>query len=141
MKKLIPVAAVAATTMALCVAGATAEAPAGGPGAGHGHQGRGPVVRAAVHACKAERSELGREAFGEKYGRPAFRNCAHQALPEARNAAQECRAEREETGVDAFREKYGSNENGRNAFGKCVSGKTASDVGDDEETTEPPATA
>jgi hypothetical protein len=39
------------------------------------------------------------------------------------NAAQECKEERgdSEESRDAFREKYGTNENGRNAFGKCVS--------------------
>ena len=39
------------------------------------------------------------------------------------NAAQECREERgtTETSRAAFRDFYGTNENGRNAFGKCVS--------------------
>lgn len=39
------------------------------------------------------------------------------------NAAQECRTERgtSEATREAFRVKYGTNENGRNAFGKCVS--------------------
>jgi hypothetical protein len=41
----------------------------------------------------------------------------------ARNAAQECKAERA-ADLEAFRAEYGTNRNGRNAFGKCVSGKT-----------------
>ena len=84
--------------------------------------GHGVAVRAAVKACVQERKE-GREAFVNKYGHPAQRNCVRQTLPEARNAAQECRAERAEDGVDVFRENWGTNENGANAFGKCVSDK------------------
>ncbi len=40
------------------------------------------------------------------------------------NAAKECRAERGSTDAtrEAFRVKYGTNKNGKNAFGKCVSG-------------------
>ena len=40
------------------------------------------------------------------------------------NAAKECRAERGTTDAtrEAFRVKYGTNKNGKNAFGKCVSG-------------------
>jgi len=39
------------------------------------------------------------------------------------NAAQECRDERGDTDAsrEAFRARYGTNENKRNAFGKCVS--------------------
>ena len=40
------------------------------------------------------------------------------------NAAKTCRAERASLGVDAFNKKYGTNHNLRNAFGKCVSGKS-----------------
>jgi hypothetical protein len=41
------------------------------------------------------------------------------------NAAKQCKEERGDTEDSraAFREKYGANENGRNAFGKCVSQK------------------
>jgi hypothetical protein len=41
-------------------------------------------------------------------------------VAEFRNAAKECKAERAED-PEAFREAYGTNENGRNALGKCVS--------------------
>ena len=45
------------------------------------------------------------------------------------NAAQECRAERGGTTEtrEAFRAKFGTNANGRNAFGKCVSRKSAAE--------------
>jgi hypothetical protein len=37
--------------------------------------------------------------------------------------AKECAAERGRTRAGAFAIAYGTNENGRNAFGKCVSAK------------------
>ncbi len=102
----------------------------------------------AVAECRAER-EADPEAFKETYGtgpngRNAFGMCvsskrraeSREDRAEIRNAAQECKAEREELGVDAFREEYGTNENGRNAFGKCVSAK----VREGEEEEAPPAT-
>ena len=39
-------------------------------------------------------------------------------------AAKACKAERASIGVDAFAKKYGTNHNLKNAFGKCVSGKS-----------------
>lgn len=88
----------------------------------------------AAQECRAERAEIGVEAFRDKYGanknkRNAFGRCVRQGAreelaerrAERREAAQDCRAEREAIGVEAFREKYGSNRNKRNAFGKCVS--------------------
>jgi hypothetical protein len=42
-------------------------------------------------------------------------------------ASQACRAERASLGAKAFGEKYGTNWNLRNAFGKCVSGKSKAD--------------
>jgi hypothetical protein len=41
----------------------------------------------------------------------------------AGNPAKACKAERATLGEDAFAAKYGTNRNGRNAFGKCVSGR------------------
>jgi hypothetical protein len=38
--------------------------------------------------------------------------------------AQTCKAERATMGVEAFAKRYGTNHNLRNAFGKCVSGKS-----------------
>lgn len=164
-----------------CVLGAVLALPATAPAAPHD---RGDV-REAVHACKAELRELGREAFAELYeskracvraklreaaaerragrreavracreqglrGRE-LRDCVRRALRERReqareearrhrNAARECRAEREELGEEAFRELYGTNENGRNAFGKCVE-QHASDAEETPESEETEAEA
>jgi hypothetical protein len=96
----------------------------------------------AVAECRAER-QADPEAFKETYGtgpngRNAFGKCvsrkrraeSREDVAEIKNAAKACKAEREEWGVGAFREEYGTNENRRNAFGKCVSSK----VNEDEET-------
>jgi hypothetical protein len=96
----------------------------------------------AAQECKAER-DADSAAFQEKYGtngnkKNAFGKCvsmkAHEKkaaedaedaeeAEEFKNAAKECWTERA-ADVDAFREKYGTNPNKRNAFGKCVSGKS-----------------
>ena len=100
----------------------------------------------AAKECRAERDELGAEAFAEKYGtnrnnRNAFGKCVSgkaktiqqnqdaadaQVIEATKNAAKECDAERGDTPESqaAFQEKYGTNKNKKNAFGKCVSGKT-----------------
>jgi hypothetical protein len=85
---------------------------------------------AARAQCKDERGKTRatREAFRGKYH--GFSRCVRQNAAEEdaenkearQNAAQECRAERTEDPA-AFQETYGKNENGRNAFGKCVSQK------------------
>ena len=68
-------------------------------------------------------------------------------IAEAKNAAKECADEREALGDKDFAEKHGTNGNKRNAFGKCVSGKTHDDgegsPGDDDDQGEgdPPATS
>ena len=89
--------------------------------------------REAQKECRAERgtTDATREAFKAKYRN--FGDCVSQNAREAKaerkaaktNAARECRAERGDTAEsrEAFRAKYGTNENGRNAFGKCVSQK------------------
>ena len=93
---------------------------------------------AAQAACKAERAQLGAAAFRATYGKQARRNCirAHmrEAVQAVRNAAQECRAERE-ADADAFGDRYGENENGRNAFGKCVSRKVRASVAEEVQET------
>ena len=58
-----------------------------------------------------------------------------------RNAARDCKAERKLMGREAFAEEHGTNENGRNAFGKCVSAlakehKAAMDREDKQEAAE-----
>jgi hypothetical protein len=40
-------------------------------------------------------------------------------------AAKQCAQERKALGKEAFAVKYGTNRNGRNAFGRCVSGKVS----------------
>jgi hypothetical protein len=87
-----------------------------------------------------------REFYGtNKNGKNAFGKCvsakAHakkqaadtedaQEVSAVKNAAQECEAERSDPnfaashGGKSFEEFYGTNKNGKNAFGKCVSGKS-----------------
>ena len=99
--------------------------------------------RSAAKDCRAEREELGVEAFRAKYGtnrnrRNAFGKCVSgkaretreeedqqdmDEIAETKSSAKECSAERDQLGAEAFAEKYGTNANGKNAFGKCVSGK------------------
>lgn len=92
----------------------------------------------AAKECRAERgsTDATREAFAVKYGtnknrRNAFGKCvSRRALDEEqegetahKNASKECKAEAEELGAMAFAAKYGTGKQGRNAHGKCVSGK------------------
>lgn len=100
----------------------------------------------AAKECKAERA-ADATAFAELYGtngnkRNAFGKCVskkakakeHAAdeqdaedAAEFKNAAKECDAERGDTEDTraAFADEYGTNENKRNAFGKCVSSKAS----------------
>lgn len=98
----------------------------------------------AAQECKEERTTLGREAFNEKYGKNGNKNNAYgkcvstkakakkaemdeedaEEAAERKSAAKKCAAQRDEIGRDAFAEEWGTNENNKNAFGKCVS-KTA----------------
>lgn len=105
----------------------------------------------AARECRDERGDTAesREAFSAKYGTNAnksnaFGKCVSQKAKakqaeqdaedaedaaEAKDAAEECDGERGETQQTrkAFEDKYGSNGNKHNAFGKCVSQKTADD--------------
>jgi hypothetical protein len=103
----------------------------------------------AARECKAEREDPDfvkdhGETFDEFYGtnknvKNAYGKCvsskakAHKRQMDAKdkeeaqefkNAAKECAAERGKLGVEVFAIEYGTNENRRNAFGKCVSEKT-----------------
>ena len=49
------------------------------------------------------------------------------------DAAKACKAERKSLGVEAFNKKYGTNHNLKNAFGKCVSGKSKGKKDDKDE--------
>jgi hypothetical protein len=110
----------------------------------------------AAKACKAERSELGAQAFADKYGtnkskRNAYGKCVSttaKALNEEEDAedleaanarkaaAKDCASERSDIGRAAFADKYGTNKSKRNAFGKCVSATVRAD---DEPEPEPAA--
>lgn len=95
--------------------------------------------RAAIAQCKSERGNIKatREAWKTKYksmSRCVRQNAAEEAAEEqaaARNASKECKAEAADPDFAAthdgktFAEYYGSKPNGqgKNAHGKCVSGK------------------
>jgi hypothetical protein len=97
----------------------------------------GTEKNAAKQQCKVERghSPAAHEAFKAKYH--SFSRCArHNAAEEENeneaahdNAGKQCKAERADPGFAAahedetFEEFYGTNENGKNAYGKCVSNK------------------
>ena len=98
----------------------------------------------AAQECRAERTE-DPAAFQENWGtngnkKNAFGKCVstkaredkaeedaqdEQEVEEFKNAAKECAAERRDMGREAFADEHGTNRNKRNAFGKCVSEKTA----------------
>ena len=111
-----------------------------------GKPGKGPkAVVAAKHpaiakdACRTEKRAMGTKLFKQTYAAKstskAMKACVAKREPAveaaAKNAAKECKAERADD-PDAFAEKYGTNKNGKNAYGKCVSGKTRQAT--DEET-------
>jgi ribosomal protein L33 len=103
----------------------------------------------AAKQCRAERTDIGQQAFADKYGtnknkKNAFGKCVsakakadkaaadkadRQRIADRKGAAKDCRAERKELGRQAFADKYGTNKNKRNAFGKCVSGKAKDKAG------------
>jgi hypothetical protein len=125
----LAIASVAATALAVTAGGAIA-------GNGHGKAKGHDKVNAAKQ-CAKERKALGKDAFGQLYGKPAMKNCKADAangddgvtVKEKVNAAKACNAEQADpafaTSHDGktFDEFYGSNKNGQNAFGKCVSAK------------------
>lgn len=95
----------------------------------------------AANQCTSELHAMGVKAFKGLYGDPpkgqhAMRNCQRQhgksAGNMATNAAQQCKTEQADPnfatshGGMTFDQFYGTNHNGRNAFGKCVSGKVSS---------------
>jgi hypothetical protein len=108
----------------------------------------------AATKCKAERQSTGVEAFQKKYGtnhnlRNAFGKCVSSKSKDNKDekdekdeddgkgekssgAATACKAERASMGAEAFAKKYGTNHNLKNAFGKCVSGKSKSKDKDDD---------
>jgi hypothetical protein len=119
-----------ATAALLGTSAALAAPPTGSP------SGHSPAQR-----CAAERKQMGTPAFTELYGTNAnranaFGKCvakitAAQSQNE-QDAAQTCKTEQADTnfaanhGGKSFDQFYGSGPNGKNAFGKCVSGKAQS---------------
>jgi hypothetical protein len=92
---------------------------------------RKAAKREAKAECKAEGKRgkgLGRCVSKEAKENKAEADAEDQA---ELNAAETCRAEEKAIGEEAFAEKYGTNNNKKNAFGKCVSGH-AQEQGDDE---------
>ena len=94
----------------------------------------------AAQQCTNELHTMGVKAFKPLYGdndpkfQHAMRNCQRKHRQSGENvignASQQCRAEQSDpttipgnTSGLTFDQFYGTNENGRNAFGKCVSGK------------------
>jgi hypothetical protein len=57
-------------------------------------------------------------------GNDAHAKGTQNAKSSGENPAKACKTERTAIGFDAFAKKYGTNHNLRNAFGKCVSGKS-----------------
>jgi hypothetical protein len=113
--------------IAACAALLLAGVPAGHADGGKPNGGKGP--RVATKACNAEK-KADKAAFEARWGKHAMRECKRalrgELADEAKNASQECRAEREADPA-AFTEEYGTNENGKNAFGMCVSERVRED--------------
>jgi hypothetical protein len=104
-----------------CAAALASFALIGTTGASAGDGGKSAQAKQCAAMKKADKAAF-QATFGPKH---AMRHCikgepVDPTVPEFKNAAKECKAERE-ADPDAFRETYGSNENGRNALGKCVS--------------------
>jgi hypothetical protein len=96
----------------------------------------------AATLCRAERSRAGLDAFTSAYGTNknkanAFGKCVSSRSKddkdEDENDARDkggaattkaCKAERASLGAEAFAKTHGTNHNLKNAFGKCVSGKS-----------------
>jgi hypothetical protein len=135
--KLVP--ALFAAAALLGASAALAAPPAGSPSA------QSPAQR-----CAAERTQMGTPAFKQLYGTNAnkanaFGKCvAKVAAAQSQNeqgAAQTCKTEQADTnfaanhGGKSFDQFYGSGPNGKNAFGKCVSGKAQSASDTEEQST------
>jgi hypothetical protein len=99
---------------------------------------------ASAKACKAQRNAIGTNAFRLLYaptGTPkaAMAACLIQQVQlvstEEKNAAKACKAERGTTPESkaAFETKYGTNDNNKNAFGKCVSSTAAEEVAEQQQ--------
>ena len=132
----------AAALAALLLTASASASPGNGNGNGKGNNHGSPasVVGGGGEANAKgtpPRSAQGQARKAENEARRAARAAARENAPagQARvNPARACKAEREELGEDAFADEHGTNENGANAFGKCVSEQakelSADDPGD-----------
>jgi hypothetical protein len=99
------------------------------PAAALAQEGTPSPTALATTACKTEKAQMGTKTFKQTYAARSVAKATKACLAkqgvvaetELKNAAQECKAEREADPV-AFAD-WGTNENGRNAYGKCVSSK------------------
>ena len=127
IKRLSTILAGAVALTALAVSGAVAEQP------------ESPGNSVAAQQCAAEKQTVGNKTFKQIYGKRAMKNClaanAEEGEQAADNAAKQCQAELAELGEEAFTAQYGTNENGQNAFGKCVSQKAQEQAEEDAEET------
>ena len=92
-------------------------------------EGPSPVDLAKA-ACKSEKAQMGKNTVTLTYPASSASTATNacvakrdgRAAADLKNAAKECKAERAADAA-AFTKKYGTNKNGKNAYGKCVSGK------------------
>ena len=122
-----------------------------GNGNGHGRPASAGFGTGAKATEKPPQAERGQARKTENAVRRAERRAAREAArgddptgPKRPHPARVCKSEREEMGDEAFAEEYGVNDNGANAFGKCVSkearerdGAGSGDEGASPETDDP----
>ena len=119
----------------------------GSPASAGGGNGGGKPDSAGNSAGKADKATRKAEHAARKAERRAAREGTVEDGDEPKhdNPAWVCKFERDRMGAEAFADEFGENENGANAFGKCVSqeaqdrnGVTPDDEGttEDEDTTE-----
>jgi hypothetical protein len=111
----------------LAIVTAALAVPAASLG-GHG-QGSGQYKANPSRLCKAQRTEMGVDAFKAAWGTNANKSnalgkcvsaMAKQQTETVSNAEQSCRTE-QAADPQGFKDTYGTNKNKSNAFGKCVS--------------------
>ena len=120
--------ALAAALAAVLLIPAANANPGKGNGSGNGRPASAGVGTGAKAKERPPQAERGQARKAENAVRKAERRAAREAArgddptgPVRLNPARVCKAEREEMGDEAFVEEYGANDNGANAFGKCVS--------------------
>jgi hypothetical protein len=137
----------AAALVALLLTATASASPGNGNGNGKGNGNGSPAsVGGGSGEAKAKGSPpqaaRGQARKAENAVRNAERRAAREAArgdapdgPARLNPARVCKAELEELGGAAFADEHGTNENGANAFGKCVSEQakelSADDPGDE----------